>query len=69
MSCSPILDEQVEKHQEFGLKPEHFEFFKVAFLEALSEAKITDPLSQDAWRAILNPALEFMREKSCCEAK
>jgi hemoglobin-like flavoprotein len=56
-----VLEEQVEKHKGFGLKPEHFEFFKVAFLKALSEANITDPYSQDAWRAILNPALGFMR--------
>src|SRR5947209_14639985 len=30
--------------------------------------EIADPYSQDAWRAILDPALAFMREKSCGEA-
>jgi len=57
------LDAQAESHRRFGLKAEHFDLFKTAFLKALGEVKITDSYSQDAWRAMLDPALEFMREK------
>jgi hemoglobin-like flavoprotein len=62
------LDKPVGRHQELGLKPEHFELFRASFLAALSEAKITDSYSQDAWRAVLDPALAFMSDKACREA-
>jgi hemoglobin-like flavoprotein len=62
------LDQQAENHRRLGLKPEHFDAFRAAFLEALRQAEIADAYSQDAWRAILDPALAFMREKTCGEA-
>jgi hemoglobin-like flavoprotein len=61
------LDEEAENHRQLGLKAEHFDLFRVAFLEALRQAEIVDAYSQDAWRAVLDPALAFMREKSCGE--
>jgi hemoglobin-like flavoprotein len=62
------LDEEAENHRQLGLRAEHFDLFREAFLEALREVEIDDAYSQDAWRAILDPALAFMREKSCDEA-
>jgi hemoglobin-like flavoprotein len=62
------LDAEAENHRQLGLRAEHFDLFKEAFLEALREVEIDDAYSQDAWRAILDPALAFMREKSCDEA-
>jgi serine/threonine protein kinase len=61
------LDQLAEMHREFDLTAEHFDLFREAFLKALHEAKITDPYSRDAWRAILDPALAFMSEKSTSE--
>jgi serine/threonine protein kinase len=61
------LDKEAENHRQLGLKAEHFDLFRAAFLEALHEAEIADAYSQDAWCAILNPALAFMSEKACGE--
>jgi hypothetical protein len=58
------LDEHAEMHREFELRAEHFELFRAAFLDALRAAQITDQYSQDAWRAILDPALAFMSNVS-----
>jgi hypothetical protein len=44
-----------------GIKPEFFECFKDAFMDALREAGITDGYSEDAWRAVLDPALNYMK--------
>jgi serine/threonine protein kinase len=57
------LDDQVKLHGEFGLKADHFGSFKKAFMTALLDAKITNPYARDAWRAILDPALDFMKAK------
>lgn len=54
--------------QPLGLKLEHFDPSKIAFLEALREAGTDNDYSRDACRAILGPALTlFMRENSCGE--
>ena len=53
----------VKKHRERAIKPEYFGFFQDAFLAALREVKITDEYSQDAWRAVLKPALAFMEQQ------
>jgi hemoglobin-like flavoprotein len=58
------LDQEAERHLEFGIKAEHFELFITAFLESLCTAKIEDGYSHDAWRAILHPALAFMKERA-----
>ena len=59
------LESHVRLHRELPIKPEHFSQFKIAFLEALPEAGITDERSQDAWSAVLDPALEYMTRKVC----
>jgi hemoglobin-like flavoprotein len=61
------LDAQAAKHLEFGIKREHFDLFKVAFMKSLCEAQIEDSYSHDAWCAILGPALEFMKEKAAIQ--
>jgi len=61
------VDPQVESHGDFDLRVEHFDFFREAFLNALRETKPTDEYCQDAWRAILNPVLRYMRERTCRE--
>jgi hemoglobin-like flavoprotein len=58
------LDDEAARHLEFGIKAEHFDVFKAAFLESLCKAKIADGYSHDAWRAILDPALAFMKERA-----
>jgi hypothetical protein len=55
----------VARHGALGLKGEHFEAFRKAFLNALGEAKPADEYSQEAWRAILDPALGYMQGKLC----
>jgi serine/threonine protein kinase len=66
--CPTSLDDHAEKHGKLGLRAEHFELFRTAFLEALRETALTDTYSSDAWRAILDPALAFMRDRVCDEA-
>jgi hemoglobin-like flavoprotein len=58
------LDDQVERHSGLGIRMEHFGLFKVAFLEALRKMG-TDTYWLDAWSAVLDPALRFMRERTC----
>jgi serine/threonine protein kinase len=58
------LDSQVESHRKFGLKSEHFGLFRDAFLHALRQTQSGDEDSQDAWRAILSPALAYMQEQT-----
>jgi hemoglobin-like flavoprotein len=58
-----ILDDHAKMHQEIGVKTEHFETFRAAFLDALRATKWVDAYSLDAWRAILDPAIAFMSEK------
>jgi hemoglobin-like flavoprotein len=57
------LADAVDSHRGMGIEPEHFGMFRDAFIEALREAGITDGYSQDAWRAILDPALNYMRDQ------
>jgi hemoglobin-like flavoprotein len=59
------LDAHAERHRELGLTAPHFDLFGAAFLAALRETKTADAYSEDAWRAILDPALAFMSSKSC----
>ncbi|QIG50148.1 hypothetical protein G5V57_21945 [Nordella sp. HKS 07] len=59
---------QIEKHSEFEIKDEYYGMFRDAFLVALLDAdKDLDEEareeSQDAWRAVLDPALGYMREQ------
>jgi serine/threonine protein kinase len=61
------IDAQIESHGDFGLEAKHFEFFREAFLHALRQMKTIDEYSQEAWRAILDPALSYMRDKTCRE--
>src|SRR5262245_33028046 len=58
------LDPQIESHANFGLSAAHFGLFREAFLHALRETQGADEYSQEAWRAILNPALTYMRDKT-----
>ena len=53
----------VKEHRKRAIKPEYFGFFQDAFLAALREVNITDEYSQDAWRAVLKPALAFMEQQ------
>jgi hemoglobin-like flavoprotein len=62
------LDSQVESHGKFGLKSEHFDLFRAAFLHALRQAKVGGEDSQDAWRAVLDPALAYMQEQTARDA-
>jgi hemoglobin-like flavoprotein len=59
------LDAHAERHRELGLTAQHFELFRAAFLAALRETNTADAYSQDAWHAILDPALAFMTDKTC----
>jgi serine/threonine protein kinase len=56
------LRPQADKHRNLGLLGQDFEQFRDAFLEALSDAGIDDETSKDAWRAVLGPALKYMRD-------
>lgn len=58
-----ILEREVDHHRGMRIKPKHFTLFRDAFLQALRQTKITDGYSQDAWRAILDPALDYMKDK------
>jgi hemoglobin-like flavoprotein len=57
------LRDDADRHRDMGIKAKYFGPFRDAFLETLVEAKITDEYSQDAWRAILDPALAYMRDQ------
>jgi hypothetical protein len=57
------LADAVDSHRGMGIEPEHFGMFRDAFIDALREVGITDGYSQDAWRAILDPALTYMRDQ------
>jgi serine/threonine protein kinase len=60
------LDDQVERHSGLGIRMEHFGLFKAAFLDALRKMG-TDTYWLDAWSAVLDPALRFMKERTCGE--
>ena len=60
------LDDHAERHRKLGLRAEHFEFFRAAFLDTLRKTT-DDTYSLDAWRAILEPGLTFMKDRVCCE--
>jgi hemoglobin-like flavoprotein len=62
LHTSSLLDE-VDRHRGMGIKAEYFGLFRDAFIEALKEVQIVDGYSQDAWRAILDPALGYMKEQ------
>jgi hemoglobin-like flavoprotein len=57
------LEGEINRHRRLAIKPEHFGLFRDAFVEALSEAGFTDGRSHDAWRAVLDPALNYMRDE------
>jgi hemoglobin-like flavoprotein len=57
------LENEINRHRGMAIKAEHFGYFRDAFVEALSTAKITDGRSHDAWRAVLDPALNYMRDE------
>ena len=57
------LEREINRHRRMAIKAEHFGLFRDAFVEALSEANIADGRSTDAWRAVLDPALNYMREE------
>jgi serine/threonine protein kinase len=61
------LEDQIESHGGFGLKVEHFDLFRDAFLQALRATQINDEYSHEAWRAVLGPALTYMRNQICRE--
>jgi serine/threonine protein kinase len=61
------LDDQAESHRMLGVKAEHFDLFRATFLQALRNAQITDVYSEDAWRALLDPAISFMSERASSE--
>jgi serine/threonine protein kinase len=60
-----VLDVPSSMHLRLNLRPEHFDLFGAAFLETLDEIPPTDAYTRDAWRAILYPALAFMRDQVC----
>src|SRR5262245_1801483 len=62
------LDDHAEKHRKLGLRAEHFELFRAAFLDTLRKTT-DDRYSLDAWRAILEPGLTFMKDRVCCESR
>jgi serine/threonine protein kinase len=57
------LDSEIERHKALRLSPEHLDAFRDAFLKAISDLPNTDEESQDAWHAILDPALGYMRQR------
>lgn len=65
---SGSFEKLTRKHSEFVIKDEYYGLFRDAFLAALLDAdKDLDEEareeSQDAWRAVLDPALTYMREQ------
>jgi serine/threonine protein kinase len=62
------LEPHVETHGHFGLRAEHFGFFREAFLGALRETPDLTEYSLEAWSAVLGPALTYMRDKTCIGA-
>jgi serine/threonine protein kinase len=60
LSTSSLGDE-VKRHRDMNIKAEHFGLFRDAFIAALEKAKIADGYSKDAWRAVLDPALNYLR--------
>jgi hemoglobin-like flavoprotein len=62
MSVSSLAP-QVDDHVRLGVKSEHFGLFRDAFLQAVGKIEGTDEYSQDAWRSILDPALDHMRKQ------
>lgn len=65
---SGSFEKLTRKHSEFVIKDEYYGLFRDAFLAALLDAdKDLDAEareeSQDAWRAVLDPALTYMREQ------
>lgn len=65
---SGSFEKLTRKHSEFVIKDEYYGLFRDAFLVALLDAdKDLDEEareeSQDAWRAVLDPALTYMREQ------
>jgi len=65
---SSSFAERIQKHSEFVIEDEHYDLFRDAFLAALLDAdKDLDEEareeSQDAWRAVLDPALGYMRQQ------
>jgi serine/threonine protein kinase len=60
-----VLDVPFSTHRRLDLKPEHFDLFGAAFLESLDETAPADAYTRDAWHAILDPALAFMRDQVC----
>jgi hemoglobin-like flavoprotein len=59
------LEPHVETHGHFALRAEHFGFFREAFLGALRETPDLTEYSLEAWSAVLDPALTYMRDKTC----
>lgn len=57
------LSDAVDSHRGMGIKADHFGIFQEAFIDALAEVNVTDGYSQDAWRAILGPALAHMKNQ------
>ena len=62
------LDRHIQPHCEMGLDIGHFNAFREAFLGALRKSPRMDDYSEDAWRALLDPALAYMQEKICSDA-
>lgn len=57
------LHPQIRSHRALGLRAKHFKLFQDAFLDAVAEAPGTDDYSLEAWRAVLEPALCYMRDE------
>lgn len=65
---SSSFAERIRKHSEFVIADEHYGLFRDAFLAALRDAdndldEEAREESQDAWRAVLEPALDYMRQQ------
>lgn len=52
-------------HAHLGLSPAHFDRFLEAFVRTLAEFGREEEPALDAWRHVLRPGIEYMKE-SCC---
>ena len=51
------------RHAHLGLRPEHFDQFLQAFVRALDEFGQEGEPALDAWRHVLGPGIEYMKER------
>jgi serine/threonine protein kinase len=57
------------RHARLGLRPEHFDLFLEAFVQALDEFGQEGEAALDAWSHVLRPGIEYMKERCCAAAE